>query len=78
MTPWQHRVWWRYSTKRDTLWDSLSSGAQVQAQLRRQQQDSARCWGGAGNAMLPSSPEGLVAKVGRNDSLLQARQPCPL
>ena len=33
--------------KVDTLWDSLSSGAQVQAQLRRQQQVASRNAGGA-------------------------------
>lgn len=59
--------------KVDTLWDSLSSGAQVQAQLRRQQQDSAQLLGVALERVLPiSAQKGLVAKVGRNDSLLQA------
>ena len=59
--------------KVDTLWDSLSSGAQVQAQLRRQQQDSAQLLGVPVERVLPvSAQKGLVAKVGSNDSLLQA------
>ena len=59
--------------KVDTLWDSLSSGAQVLAQLHRQQQDSARLLGVAVERVLPvSAQKGLVAKVGRNDALLQA------
>ena len=41
--------------KVDTLWDSLSSGAQVQAQLRRQQQDSAQLLGVALERVLPIS-----------------------
>ena len=59
--------------KVDTLWDSLSSGAQVQAQLRRQQQDSAHLLGVPVERVLPvSAQKGLVAKVGKNDALLQA------
>lgn len=59
--------------KVDTLWDSLSSGAQVQAQLRRQQQDSANLLGVSVDKVLPvSAQKGLVAKVNRNDVLLQA------
>ncbi|WP_218242548.1 dynamin family protein [Comamonas fluminis] len=59
--------------KIDTLWDSLSSGAQVQAQLRRQQQDSAHLLGLPEDQVLPvSAQKGLVAKVGKNDALLQA------
>lgn len=59
--------------KVDTLWDSLSSGAQVQAQLLRQQQDSANLLGVSAERVLPvSAQKGLVAKVGRNDALLQA------
>lgn len=59
--------------KIDTLWDSLSSGAQVQAQLRRQQQDSAHLLGLPEDRVLPvSAQKGLVAKVGKNDALLQA------
>lgn len=59
--------------KVDTLWDSLSSGAQVQAQLRRQQQDSASLLGVPVDRVLPvSAQKGLVAKVSRNDALLQA------
>ncbi|QXZ09955.1 dynamin family protein [Comamonas sp. Y33R10-2] len=59
--------------KVDTLWDSLSSGAQVQAQLRRQQQDSANLLGVSVDKVLPvSAQKGLVAKVSRNAALLQA------
>lgn len=59
--------------KIDTLWDSLSSGAQVQAQLRRQQQDSAQLLGVPVERVLPvSAQKGLVAKVSCNESLLQA------
>lgn len=59
--------------KIDTLWDSLSSGAQVQAQLRRQQQDSAHLLGVSVDKVLPvSAQKGLVAKVSRNAALLQA------
>ncbi|MEG2048501.1 MAG: dynamin family protein, partial [Comamonas sp.] len=59
--------------KIDTLWDSLSSGAQVQAQLRRQQQDSAHLLGLPEDRVLPvSAQKGLVAKVSKNDALLQA------
>lgn len=59
--------------KIDTLWDSLSSGTQVQAQLLRQRQESARMLELPVERVLPvSAQKGLVAKVGRNDALLQA------
>ena len=59
--------------KIDTLWDSLSSGTQVQAQLLRQRQESARMLGLPVERVLPvSAQKGLVAKVGSNDTLLQA------
>lgn len=59
--------------KIDTLWDSLSSAPQVQAQLLRQRQESARMLGLPVDRVLPvSAQKGLVAKVGHNDALLQA------
>ncbi|MFD2752773.1 dynamin family protein [Comamonas terrae] len=59
--------------KIDTLWDSLSSGPQVQAQLRRQREDSAQMLGVAVERVLPvSAQKGLVAKVSDNQPLLQA------
>lgn len=59
--------------KIDTLWDSLSSGPQVQAQLKRQREDSAQMLGVAVERVLPvSAQKGLVAKVSGNQSLLQA------
>ena len=59
--------------KIDTLWDSLSSGTQVQSQLLRQRQESARMLELPVERVLPvSAQKGLVAKVSRNDALLQA------
>lgn len=59
--------------KIDTLWDSLSSGSQVQSQLLRQRQESARMLELPVERVLPvSAQKGLVAKVSRNDALLQA------
>ncbi|WP_417282281.1 dynamin family protein [Comamonas sp.] len=59
--------------KVDTLWDSLSTGSQVQAQVRRQCEESARMLGVPLERVLPvSAQKGLVAKVGDNAALLQA------
>lgn len=59
--------------KIDTLWDSLSTGAQVQTQLQRQRQESAQMLGVALDRVVPvSAQKGLVAKISHNDSLLQA------
>ncbi len=59
--------------KIDTLWDSLSSGSQVQSQLLRQRQESARMLGLPVERVLPvSAQKGLVAKVAGNEGLLQA------
>ncbi|CAM4055997.1 dynamin family protein [Comamonas aquatilis] len=59
--------------KVDTLWDSLSTGSQVQAQVRRQCEESARLLGVPLERVLPvSAQKGLVAKVGDNAALLQA------
>lgn len=59
--------------KVDTLWDSLSTGAQVQAQVQRQCEESARLLGVPQERVLPvSAQKGLVAKVGDNAALLQA------
>lgn len=59
--------------KIDTLWDSLSSASQVQAQLQRQRQESAQMLGLPMERVLPvSAQKGLVAKVSSNDALLQA------
>lgn len=59
--------------KVDTLWDSLSTAAQVQAQVQRQCEESARLLGVPKERVLPvSAQKGLVAKVGDNAALLQA------
>ena len=59
--------------KIDTLWDSLSSASQVQAQLDRQCINSARMLGVDPSRVVPvSAQKGLVAKVQGNDALLKA------
>ncbi|SDM20465.1 Dynamin family protein [Oryzisolibacter propanilivorax] len=59
--------------KIDTLWDSLSSPTQVQAQLERQCQTSAQMLGLPLSRVVPvSAHKGLVAKIQCDDVLLEA------
>ena len=59
--------------KIDTLWDALSSPAQVQSQIDRQRATSAEILGLPESQVLAvSAQKGLVAKVTRNEQLLQA------
>ena len=59
--------------KIDTLWDALSSPQQVQAQIERQRTSSANILGLVVEQVIPvSAQKGLVAKVTRDDALLQA------
>ncbi len=59
--------------KIDTLWDALSSPAQIQAQIDRQRASSAEILGLPVAQVLPvSAQKGLVAKVTGDDKLLQA------
>ncbi len=59
--------------KIDTLWDALSSPAQIQAQIDRQRATSAEILGLPISQVIPiSAQKGLVAKVTRDDNLLQA------
>jgi hypothetical protein len=59
--------------KIDTLWDALSSPAQIQAQIDRQRATSAEILGLPMSQVIPvSAQKGLVAKVTRDDKLLQA------
>jgi hypothetical protein len=59
--------------KIDTLWDALSSPQQVQAQIERQRTSSADILGLPVEQVIPvSAQKGLVAKVTRDDELLQA------
>ncbi|MDI1339814.1 dynamin family protein [Polaromonas sp.] len=59
--------------KIDTLWDALSSPAQIQAQIERQRASSAEILGLPVAQVLPvSAQKGLVAKVTGDDKLLQA------
>jgi len=59
--------------KIDTLWDALSSPAQIQAQIDRQRATSAEILGLPKEQVIPvSAQKGLVAKVTRDDKLLQA------
>ncbi len=59
--------------KIDTLWDALSSTAQIQAQIDRQRTTSAEILGLPVSQVIPvSAQKGLVAKVTRDDKLLQA------
>ncbi|MBE7941808.1 MULTISPECIES: dynamin family protein [Ramlibacter] len=63
--------------KIDTLWDALSTPAQVQAQIARQRAGTADILGLALEQVLPvSAQKGLVAKVNHDDALLgQSRLP---
>ena len=59
--------------KIDTLWDALSSPQQIQAQIERQRTSSAGILGLPVEQVIPvSAQKGLVAKVTRDDDLLQA------
>lgn len=59
--------------KIDTLWDALSTPAQIQAQIDRQRATSAEILGLPMSQVIPvSAQKGLVAKVTADDHLLQA------
>ncbi len=59
--------------KIDTLWDALSTGGQVLAQIDRQRSTSAEILGLSLEQVIPvSAQKGLLAKVTGNDALLQA------
>lgn len=59
--------------KIDTLWDALSSPEQVKAQIERQRTSSADILGlPVGQVIAVSAQKGLVAKVTRDDALLEA------
>ena len=59
--------------KIDTLWDALSTPAQVQAQIDRQRVTSAEILGLPVSQVIPvSAQKGLVAKVTRDPQLLHA------
>ena len=61
--------------KIDTLWDALSTPEQVQAQINRQRATSADILGLPESQVIPvSAQKGLVAKVTRDQALLQASQ----
>lgn len=59
--------------KIDTMWDALSTPAQVQAQIDRQRRTTAEILGLAEQQVIPvSGQKGLVAKVNSNVDLLKA------
>jgi hypothetical protein len=59
--------------KIDTMWDSLSTPEQVQAQIDRQCATTAQVLGLRAEQVIPvSAQKGLVAKVSGDDALLQA------
>ena len=59
--------------KIDTLWDALSSSEQVKTQIERQRNSSADILGLPVEQVIPvSAQKGLVAKVTRDDALLEA------
>jgi len=61
--------------KIDTLWDALSTPAQIQAQIDRQRATSAEILGLPQSQVIPvSAQKGLVAKVTADADLLQASQ----
>jgi hypothetical protein len=61
--------------KIDTMWDSLSTPAQVQGQIDRQRSISAEILGLPVEQVIPvSAQKGLVAKVNGDGALLQASQ----
>ncbi len=58
--------------KIDTLWDTLNSAEEVQAQLQRQRRSSAETLGIAPEqVLLVSAQKGLVAKISCNDVMLE-------
>lgn len=59
--------------KIDTMWDALSTPAQVQAQIDRQRKQTAEILGLQQDQVIPvSGQKGLVAKVNSNADLLKA------
>ena len=61
--------------KIDTMWDALSTPAQVQAQIDRQRRTTAEILGLDEQQVIPvSGQKGLVAKVNSNVELLKASQ----
>lgn len=61
--------------KIDTMWDALSTPAQVQAQIDRQRSTTAEILGLQEHQVIPvSGQKGLVAKVNNNAELLKASQ----
>jgi hypothetical protein len=59
--------------KIDTMWDALSTPAQVQAQIERQRRTTAEILGLNEQQVIPvSGQKGLVAKVSNNVELLRA------
>jgi hypothetical protein len=59
--------------KIDTMWDSLSTPAQVLGQIERQRATTAEILGLSKEQVIPvSAQKGLVAKVNSDDQLLQA------
>ena len=59
--------------KIDTLWDRLSTGQQVHAQIQRQRRAAAETLGLPPERVLPvSAQKGLVAKIGADAALLRA------
>lgn len=59
--------------KIDTLWDGLSSPAQLQAQIERQREGAAETLGVPGSRVLAvSAQKGLVARFNQDEQLLQA------
>jgi hypothetical protein len=61
--------------KIDTMWDALSTPAQVQAQIDRQRSGTAEILGLQEHQVIPvSGQKGLVAKVNNNAELLKASQ----
>lgn len=59
--------------KIDTMWDALSTPAQVQAQIERQRSQTAEILGLQQDQVIPvSGQKGLVAKVNSNAELLKA------
>jgi hypothetical protein len=61
--------------KIDTMWDSLSTPMQIQAQIDRQRATSAEILGLPAEQVIPvSAQKGLVAKVNNDAALLQASQ----
>ncbi|HXE47774.1 MAG TPA: dynamin family protein [Ramlibacter sp.] len=61
--------------KIDTMWDSLSTPAQVQGQIDRQRATSAEILGLPKEQVIPvSAQKGLVAKINGDSALLQASQ----